>query len=121
LCRACAGVTLAAERGGLMKKIQKLFAIVGAVSALLIAGCAGSGSERSTGEVIDDTAIHTKVKTALLNDPVVHGLAIDVTVDRGIVGLSGAVNGNVEKRKAEEIARGVDGVRGVENKIIVRQ
>jgi osmotically-inducible protein OsmY len=57
----------------------------------------------------------------LINDPVVHGTAIDVAVDRGVVSLSGAVNGDVEKRKAEEIVRGVNGVRGVDNKIIVRQ
>jgi hyperosmotically inducible periplasmic protein len=119
--KAGPGPTLAAEEEGSMKKIQKLFAIIGAVTMLFIAGCAGTGSERSAGEVIDDTAIHSKVKTALLNDPVVHGLAIDVNVDRGVVALSGAVNGNVEKRKAEEIARGVNGVRGVENNIVVRQ
>ena len=88
---------------------------------LLVAGCAGDGRERSTGEVIDDTALLGKVKAALLNDPVVHGLAIDVNVDRGVVSLNGAVNGDVEKRKAEAIARGVDGVRGIENNIIVRQ
>jgi len=88
---------------------------------LFVAGCAGDGTKRSTGEVIDDTAIHTKVKTALLNDPIVHGSEIAVHVDRGVVSLSGAVNGDVEKRKAEEISRGVDGVRGVENNIMVRR
>ena len=89
--------------------------------ALFVAGCASDGTKRSTGEVIDDTAIHTKVKTALLNDPIVHGSEIAVHVDRGVVSLSGAVNGDVEKRKAEEITRGVDGVRGVENNIMVRR
>lgn len=104
-----------------MKKLQKLFALAGAVATLLIAGCAGDGAKRSTGEVIDDTVIHTKVTAALVNDPVVHSSSIDVSVDRGVVSLAGAVNGDVEKRKAEEIARGVDGVRGVANNIIVRR
>ena len=103
-----------------MNKFKQLVALTGAVAALFVAGCAGDGNKRSTGEVIDDTAIHTKVKAALLNDPVVHGKEISVNVDRGVVSLSGAVNGDVEKRKAEEITRGVDGVRGVDNNIIVR-
>jgi len=93
----------------------------GVSAALFMSGCAGDDHSKSTGEVIDDTAIHTKVKAALLNDPVVHGSSIGVSVDRGVVSLNGAVNGDVEKRKAEEIARGVNGVRAVENNIIVRQ
>jgi hyperosmotically inducible protein len=104
-----------------MNMFKKMLAVAGVITALFVSGCAGDGSSKSTGQVIDDTAIHTKVKTALINDPVVHGGEIDVSVDRGIVLLKGAVNGDVEKRKAEEIARGVNGVRGVENNIIVRQ
>jgi hyperosmotically inducible periplasmic protein len=104
-----------------MKSLKQILAVLGMTGALFVAGCAGDGSKRSTGEVIDDTAIHTKVKTALLNDPIVHGTEIAVQVDRGVVSLSGAVNGDVEKRKAEEITRGVDGVRGVENNIMVRR
>ena len=103
-----------------MKRLKQILAIVGTVGALFVAGCAGDGNKRSTGEVIDDTTIHTKVKAALLNDPVVHGSEIAVNVDRGVVSLSGAVNGDVEKRKAEEITRGVGGVRGVDNNIMVR-
>lgn len=104
-----------------MKSLKKLTATLGCIAALFISGCASSEGGRSTGQVIDDTAIHTKVKTALLNDPVVSGKAINVDVSRGVVTLDGAVNGDVEKRKAEEIARGVDGVRSVENKLVVRQ
>src|SRR6187455_2314462 len=87
--------------------------------AILAMGCAADGNERSTGQVIDDTAILTKTKTALFNDPVVSGMAINVDVNRGVVKLHGTVKGDVEKRKAEEIARGVDGVTGVNNELIV--
>jgi osmotically-inducible protein OsmY len=104
-----------------MKRLKQLFALSGLTGALFVAGCSGDGNKRSTGEFIDDTAIHTKVKAALVNDPVVHGSEIAVNVDRGVVALSGAVNGDVERRKAEEITRGVDGVRGVENNIMVRR
>lgn len=88
---------------------------------ILLGGCASDGDSRSTGQVIDDTAILAKAKAALVNDPVVSGMAINVEVNRGVVQLNGAVNAEVEKRKAEEIARGVDGVRGVENNLVIRQ
>lgn len=104
-----------------MKSLKSLWAVVLLGAGILLTGCAGSGSDRSTGQVIDDTAIHTKVKAALINDPIIQGMSINVDVDRGIVGLSGAVNGDVAKRKAEEIARGVEGVKGVDNQLVVRQ
>ena len=104
-----------------MKRLNQLFALVGVTTALFVAGCASDGNKKSTGEVIDDTAIHTKVRAALLNDPVVHSTSLDVKVDRGVVTLGGVVNGDVEKRKAEDIVRGIDGVRAVENDIIVRR
>jgi hyperosmotically inducible periplasmic protein len=111
----------AGKKGNEMKKLNRILAVVSAVALLFVAGCAGDGEKRSTGEFIDDTAIHTKVKAALVNDPIVHSSSIDVNVDRGIVSLNGAVNGEVEKRKAEEIVRGVNGVRAVENNLLVRR
>ena len=104
-----------------MKNFKTISAVLGCAAALFVTGCGSTADSRSTGQVIDDTAIHTKVKAALVNDPVVSGTAINVDVDRGTVVLSGAVNGEVEKTKAEDIARGVDGVRSVENNLIVRQ
>jgi hyperosmotically inducible periplasmic protein len=104
-----------------MKKLKLRLAALGCAVGLFAAGCASDANSRSTGQVIDDTAILAKTKAALVNDPVVSGMAIDVGVNRGVVALNGTVNGAVEKRKAEEIARGVDGVRGVENNIVVRQ
>jgi osmotically-inducible protein OsmY len=104
-----------------MKNLKKISAVLGCAAALFVTGCGSTADDRSTGQVIDDTAIHTKVKAALVNDPVVSGTAINVDVERGVVILTGAVNGNVEKTKAEDIARGVNGVRSVENNLIVRQ
>lgn len=104
-----------------MNRMKGWMAGAGCALAVMLAGCAADGSQRSTGQVIDDTAILTKTKAALVNDPVVSGMAINVDVERGVVTLDGAVNGEVEKQKAEQIARGVDGVRAVENNIVVRQ
>ncbi len=99
---------------------NKILGLSALIAALFFGGCASDGNKRSTGEAIDDAAIHTKVKAALINDPIVHGSEIAVHVDRGVVSLSGAVNGDVERRKAEDIARGVEGVRSVEDNIMVR-
>jgi osmotically-inducible protein OsmY len=104
-----------------MKNLKIFSAALGCAGALFLAGCGSTENSRSTGQVIDDTAIHTKVKAALVNDPVVSATAINVDVARGVVTLDGTVNGDVEKRKAEEIARGVEGVRTVQNNIVVRK
>jgi osmotically-inducible protein OsmY len=104
-----------------MKNFKKISAALVCTAAMFVTGCGSTADDRSTGQVIDDTAIHTKVKAALVNDPVVSGTAINVDVQRGVVVLNGAVNGDVEKTKAEDIARGVSGVRSVENNLIVRE
>lgn len=104
-----------------MKSFKIISAALVCTVALFVTGCGSTADSRSTGQVIDDTAIHTKVKAALVNDPVVAGTSINVDVNRGVVALTGAVNGDVEKTKAEDIARGVEGVRSVENNLIVRQ
>lgn len=85
------------------------------------AGCAGSRTRKSTGEYLDDAAVSTRVKTALLQDEVVKGLDIQVETFKGTVQLSGFVNTASEKQRAEAIARDVAGVRFVKNDIRVKQ
>ena len=112
---------LCPEKGTQMKSLKIITAALTCTAALFMTGCASTEDSRSTGQVIDDTALHTKVKAALVNDPVVSGTAINVDVNRGVVSLTGAVNGDVEKSKAESLARGVDGVRSVENNLVIRE
>ncbi len=76
----------------------------------------GQGSEKSGAvSYIDDAMITAKVKAALAKDPGASALAIEVETTKGVVQLSGSVDSADEKMKAESIARGVDGVKGVEN------
>lgn len=91
------------------------------VSLLLAVGCAGDRYNRSTGEVIDDTAISSKIKTELLADPDVKGLAVKVNVNKGNVQLSGFVDTAAQKNKAEEIAKNVKGVQYVRNDLVVKR
>jgi osmotically-inducible protein OsmY len=71
------------------------------------------------GAVIDDTAITTKVKSAFASDPDVSALRVSVKTVDGRVNLTGEVKSQAEKRKAEQVARNVSGVRSVNNELIV--
>lgn len=83
-------------------------------------GCAGSETRQSTGEYIDDASITSKVKSRLLSDDDVSGLAVEVETYKGVVQLSGFVDSNEERRRAEELAEEVSGVRNVRNDIRVK-
>jgi osmotically-inducible protein OsmY len=93
---------------------------IAAITAILALGCAGSPTQESTGDYIDDAAISTKVKSQLLLSDDTSGTAITVETFKGTVQLSGFVKSNDERRRAEEIARAVEGVKRVENRISVR-
>jgi hyperosmotically inducible protein len=72
------------------------------------------------GDATADAAITGKVKTKLLADPDVKGLAIDVDTKDGVVTLTGSADkaGNVDK--AVSIAKDTDGVKSVDNKLSVK-
>ena len=70
-------------------------------------------------QTIDDAAITTEVKSKLAADGNTSALKIGVETTDGVVNLSGTVPTDMEKKKAEEIARNVDGVTNVVNKISV--
>ena len=82
---------------------------------LLLAGCG-----KTVGETIDDATITTQVKTALLNDPDVGGLRIDVDTAKGLVTLSGVVRSAAERDKAIALARRVSGVTDVKSTLQIQ-
>ena len=65
---------------------------------------------KTVGETIDDTTITTRVKTAMLNDPAVGGMRIDVDTFKGVVTLSGRVKNESERQQAVGLARRTNGV-----------
>lgn len=83
-------------------------------------GCAGSRTQTSTGEYLDDRAISTKAKTALLADEEVSGMQVEVETFKGVVQLSGFVDTPAQAQKAEQIVRAIEGVQRVENDIVVK-
>ena len=75
---------------------------------------------KTVGETIDDATITTQVKTALLNDPQVGGLRIDVDTFKGVVTLSGAVKTAAERDKAIGLAKKVGGVTDVKSTLQIQ-
>lgn len=96
------------------------FLLSTAIICATLGACASDGTQRSTGEYIDDKSIATKTKTALLADKVTDGLDINVSVDRQVVQLSGFVNTQQQVNRASEIARSVSGVKSVNNSLQVQ-
>jgi hypothetical protein len=87
---------------------------------LSLGACAGSGTQKSTGQYIDDATITTKVKTALFEDSVVSGFQINVETYKGNVQLNGFVDTQEQKEHAEEIAQNIEGVKDVINNLTVK-
>ena len=86
-----------------------------ALALAIVAPLAAVGCGKTVGEAIDDTTITTRVKTAILNDPGVGGLRIDVDTFKGVVTLSGRVKSPAEKEQAIALARTISGVAEVKD------
>jgi len=91
------------------------------IALLAMWGCAGSQTQTSTGEYVDDSVISTRAKTALLADDEVSGTEVQIETFKGVVQLSGFVDTQAQAQKAEQIVRNIDGVREVKNDIVVKQ
>ena len=74
----------------------------------------------STKEYLDDTAITTKVKSALISDKDTKASEIKVETDKGVVHLTGTVDNAQMAAKAEQVAKSVKGVQSVKNDLHAR-
>lgn len=92
--------------------------VTGAVGSFT--GCAGSDNSRSTGQYIDDKTLQHQVNAALNNNPEYKYDNVNVDCYRGAVQLSGFVDTQAQKTKAEDIAKNVQGVTTVDDNITVR-
>ena len=84
-------------------------------------GCASTPTKEGTGEYVDDSAITTKVKAAIVNEPTLKVFQINVETFKGEVQLSGFVDSTQSVQKAGEVARSVKGVKSVKNSLIVKK
>jgi len=113
-----------------MKTHRKLLllsvALAGAM-AMTIAGCNKTPDSTgapppaiTVGTELDDGVITAKVKSALLADDVVRSFEFKVETRKGEVQLSGFAANQVQIDRAIEIARGVPGVKSIDNKMSVK-
>jgi osmotically-inducible protein OsmY len=74
----------------------------------------------NAGRVVDDSVITGKVKAAVLEEPTLKSAEINVETYKGKVQLSGFVRSRTDINKAVEVARKVEGVKSVDNSMIVK-
>jgi len=101
----------------MLKRFSAIFIVAAMVSAL---GCASKSEPQSPTAYMGDSWVTTKVKTAILNEPSLKVLQINVETYKSVVQLSGFVDNAASRAKAVEIARSVQGVTAVKNDLQLR-
>ena len=69
---------------------------------------------------VDDAAITAKVKAAVLAEPGLKTLQIDVDTKDGIVTLSGTVDSTAMKERASQVTQNISGVRSVVDNLVIK-
>ncbi len=93
-----------------MKNTKTFAAFMAAATLSLLVGCASSPKHEGTAEYVEDAVITTKVKSAILNEPSLKSMEINVETFKGRVQLSGFVSTQANASTAVDVARGVPGV-----------
>jgi hyperosmotically inducible protein len=109
----------AAPAGWLGARLRRGISLFLAVA--LIAAVSTACASRSVRPATDDSALTTRVRTALLNDPQVAAAGISVASSAGVITLSGSVRTAVERDRAVAVARQTSGVSDVRSELAVTQ
>lgn len=91
-----------------------------AQAAVDSAGNKIDSSMNKVGNFMDDSAITAKVKAALVDDEEIKSTDISVKTEKKVVTLSGFVTSQSQAEKAVTLAKGVEGVTNVHDKLHVR-
>jgi len=83
-------------------------------------GNAASNAAGSAMDVAGEAATTAEIKAALVKDPELSALQINVDTKGGTVTLNGTAPSDSAKTRAEEIAKGVKGVASVNNMLTVQ-
>ena len=103
-----------------MTRFATISVLFAAVALTTLAGCASTQKQESTGQYLDDTAITTKVKAAIFNEPTLKSTEVNVETFKGRVQLSGFVSNRASMERAVAVAQGVSGVTSVANDMRVK-
>ena len=82
-------------------------------------GCQ-SMTGKTASRTMSDAGITASVQAKLTADQVSNFSRIDVDTERGVVTLNGVVQSAQEREQAGRIAKGVDGVRGLNNNLQIQ-
>ena len=106
----------------MITKLATITLVVGALILPIAGYSADSDSDRSSPKAfVKDSVITTKIKTKLAEEKLSSAVHIRVDTDKkGIVSLSGNARTQDDIDKAVAIARGVEGVTSVKNRIKVK-
>lgn len=91
-----------------------------AQSGLESAGQKVDSSMNKVGNFMDDSTITAKVKAALVDHESIKSTDISVKTDQKVVTLSGFVESQAQAEEAVNVAKGVEGVTSVSDKLHVR-
>lgn len=91
-----------------------------AQSGVESAGQKVDSSMNKVGNFMDDSTITAKVKTALVDHESIKSTDISVKTDQKVVTLSGFVESQAQAEEAVKVAKGVEGVTSVSDKLHVR-
>lgn len=97
-----------------------LIAAMTALTLPALTACSPTPTRQAAGEYIDDATITTRVKSAMVKDPEVSAMEVNVETYRGVVQLSGFVDSEKDARRAVDLARHVPGVQSVKNDLRVK-
>ncbi|MCX9000503.1 molecular chaperone OsmY [Citrobacter portucalensis] len=91
-----------------------------AQSGVESAGQKVDSSMNKVGNFMDDSTITAKVKAALVDHESIKSTDISVKTDQKVVTLSGFVESQAQAEEAAKVAKGVEGVTSVSDKLHVR-
>ena len=91
-----------------------------AQSGVESAGQKVDSSMNKVGNFMDDSSITAKVKAALVDHESIKSTDISVKTDQKVVTLSGFVESQAQAEEAVKVAKGVEGVTSVSDKLHVR-
>lgn len=83
------------------------------------AGAVATGAVEHAGAATTDASIKLAIEGKMIQDPAVQSREVDVHIDRGLVTLAGVQPSWAARRRVEQIAWSVAGVRDVINEINV--
>ena len=101
-----------------MKRNRLVYVVGGALLLAASSGCVDT--RKSTGQNIDESTLSMKANSALANRSDFNARDVRITVDGGVVQLSGYVDHPAHIPRAEKVVRSIEGVKAVQNQLRVR-